>query len=230
MTGMVLSEPVVLCGRAFPALIGIPVANLRVEDARGVAIPFQIDEITGSGDYVGNGGAESNGDSAHSFLQNQDEIVFLWEDADSGSLPAGETGIFRSKRSAEVAITHGAESRRVFIVDDPTIPLSPVTYVSYDERTQYIRTPCYYAQFGADRFHFTRAGIMESGQDRYLDLAKELHLEIVLKTLWGILPIRYNEDNIICMVKRFKAGPIRLIRRGDFYLSLAFSGLRGTGR
>ena len=41
-----LSEPVVLMGRDLPAFIGAPVGNLRIVNARGAAIPFQIDEKT----------------------------------------------------------------------------------------------------------------------------------------------------------------------------------------
>ena len=135
------SEPVILSGSAFPSLAGVPIRGLRVVNSKGVAIPFQIDERTGGGDYIGNGGTESNADSAHATLQNQDEIVFLREDADSESSPAWATGLPGSKRTAVVAIAHdGAKSRRVFMVDDSTIPLSPVSYVFYDERTQYIRT------------------------------------------------------------------------------------------
>ncbi len=223
------SEPVVLSGSAFPSLAGVPIRSLRIVNSKGVAIPFQIDERTGGGDYIGNGGTESNADSAHATLQNQDEIVFLREDADSGNLPAGTTGLPGSKRTAVVAIAQGgAKSRWVFMVDDSTIPLSPVSYVFYDDRTQYIRTPWYYAQFARDRFHFVRAGVMDSSHVRWLDLAKQLRIEIALKTLWGIFPIRYNEDNIICLVNRYKIGPIRLIRRGNFYLRLGFFGLKGS--
>jgi hypothetical protein len=44
--------------------------------------------------------------------------------------------------------------------------------------------------------------------------------------MWGLIPIRYSEDNMVCLVKRFKVGPLRLIRRGDFHLNLGL-GLRG---
>jgi hypothetical protein len=228
MAGSGFSEPVVLSGSAFPSLTGAPIRELRVVTSKGVAIPFQIDERTAGGDYIGSGGPESNADSAHAALQDHDEIVFLREDADSESSSAGATGLVGPRRTAEVAIAHGAGSRRVFLVDDSTIPLSPVRYIFYDERTQDIRTPWYDARFARDRFHFVRAGIMDSGSDRWVDIVKQLRIGIVLKTLWGIFPIRYNEDNIVCLVNRYTIGPIRLIRRGNFYLRLGFLGLKGS--
>ncbi len=219
--------PVVLCGRDFPAFIGVPLGNLRIVDGRGVAIPFQIDEKTLAGDYIGNGGTESNADSAHATLQNQDEIAFLAEDAaPGGGRASGGPGI--PGRAAEIAMTRDGASITAYLVNDPAIRLSPVGYISYDARGQCIRTPWYYAQFGPNRFHFTGAGIAEPGSDRYLDLTRELRIEIVLKTLWGILPVRYNQDNIVCTVRRYKIGPIRLIRRGDFFLMFGFFGLKGS--
>jgi hypothetical protein len=53
-----------------------------------------------------------------------------------------------------------------------------------------------------------------------VDLTNELRIEICFRALWGLIPIHYSEDDIVCLVKRYKAGPIRLIRRGDFYLKL----------
>ena len=222
------AEPVVLIGRDLPAFIGVPVGNLRIVNARGVAIPFQIDEKTAGGDYIANGGVESNADSAHPGLQSQDEIVFLNEDADSSASRAGGFAPGELKRAAPITLTGGSGTKTVYLLNDSTVPLSPVRYVSYDEKTEYVKTPWYYAQFGRNRFHFIRAGIGEGLGDRYFDLTNRLRIEIVLKTLWGILPIRYNEDNIVCTVKRYKVGPVRLIRRGDFYLRLGLFGLKGS--
>ena len=53
-----------------------------------------------------------------------------------------------------------------------------------------------------------------------------MRIEILLRAMWGLIPIRYSEDNMVCLVKRFKVGPLRLIRRGDFHLNLGL-GLRG---
>lgn len=223
-----LSEPVVLMGRDLPAFIGAPVGNLRIVNARGAAIPFQIDEKTAGGDYIANGGVESNADSAHPGLQSQDEIAFLDEDADSSAGRAEGFTPGGSKRAAAITLTTGKGTKTVYLVNDSSVPLSPVRYVSYDEKTEYVKTPWYYAQFGRNRFHFVRAGIGEGSGDKYLDLTNRLHIEIVMKTLWGILPLRYNEENIVCTVKRYKIGPVRLIRRGDFYLRLGLFGLKGS--
>jgi hypothetical protein len=68
---------------------------------------------------------------------------------------------------------------------------------------------------------------MDFGSGRFLNLTNELRVVVALKALWGLLPITYTEENIICKVKRYKIGPLRLIRRGDFYLKMGL-GLKGS--
>ena len=84
----VFSEPVVLRGLMVPSLIGVPVGRLRLVNSKGTAIPFQIDEITAGAEYICPSGRLPNADSANGILARQDEIAFLWEDADTAGLPA----------------------------------------------------------------------------------------------------------------------------------------------
>jgi hypothetical protein len=206
-----------------PELVGASVASLRVVKSTGDPIPFQVDEITDAGEYVCPEGEKPNGDEADGKLDRQDEIVFLWEDADSGDTSGADIGQEpETNRSVLVTITRGNAKRRVWIADDPELQLSTTSYCDYDNAQQYLRTPYYYARFCPDRFHFTQAGVMDFATGSYIDLTKELRVEIMLKILWGLIPIRYTENSMVCHVKRYKAGPVRLIRRGDFYLKLGF--------
>jgi hypothetical protein len=130
-------------------------------------------------------------------------------------------------RMSPIKVKRGGETRSVFVTDDLSIPLSDQWYVMYDDSTRVLRTTRYYAEFAKDRFHFLRAGVKDTRTGKYFDLTNELKIEIVLRALWGLVPIRYNEDNMVCYVKRYKKGPIRLIRRGDFHLSLGL-GVKGS--
>ncbi len=222
------AEPVVINGAMFPELIGTPVSSLRLINSKGISVPFQIDEVTDSGEYVCPQGECPNDKQADGKFDKQDELVFLWEDADTGAGGVGKNANDTTVQgTALMTISHGSENRRLWIVNDPAIPLSAKSYCAYDHAEQYLRTPFYYAQFCRDRFHFTRAGTMDFENGSYLDLTKELRVEIVFKLLWGLIPIRYTEKSIVCHVKRYKAGPVRLIRRGDFYLKLGL-GFKGS--
>lgn len=201
-----------ITGKMLPAHLGSIIQNIRITDHKGVCIPFQIDEVEDN-DYVCTSGKEPN--IGNGILDSADEIVFLWEDADTVG-PANSIGTDQNV----ITLAHGREKRYVYLLHDASIPLSKVSYIQYDERSERIRTPYYYACFGHDRFHFTSAGIKYNAKDAYLDLTNELRIKIFLRALWGLLPITYTEQSIVCLVKRYKAGPVRLIRRGDFYLKL----------
>jgi hypothetical protein len=214
------ADPVIITGKDLPHLLGKPISSIRVLNTAGKAIPFQIDEVTDDGEYVLDRGETPNTGMGTGLLDQKDEIVFLWNDADEVPEPG-----FHHRDL--VRLTRGNSSRAVLISLDPSIPLSTKRYIEYNHATQYVATPYYYASFARNRFHFTKAGVMDFAAGRYVDLTNELRVEILLRTLFGLIPIRYTEENIVCLVRRYKVGPIRLIRRGDFHLNLGF-GVKGS--
>jgi len=221
-----MSEPIVITGAMVPAFLGKPISNLRLVDHRGAAIPFQIDEVTPDDEYVCPLGKEPN--RGNGALDTADEIVFLWEDADtvadSSSKRFADTGQAVKIDSAGecISVGHATQKRYVLLIDNPSIPLSATRYVNYDEKSETVTTPFYYATFGHDRFHFVKAGVRDFTGAAYIDLTDELRIRLYFRALWGLVPISYSEDNMICFVKRYKIGPRRLIRRGDFHLNLGF--------
>jgi hypothetical protein len=214
------AEPIVMNGAMLPEFIGTPLSHLRIVNNKGAAIPFQIDERTVGGEYICNQGERPNADSGNGIFDKQDEIVFLWEDVDSAGAIRVVSPDERPVKRVSIAVRCGEQTRSITIIDDKKVPFSPVSYLTYDHARQYLQTPYFYAQFGVNRFHFTRAGCMDFRTGKFLDLTGELRVEIALRALWGLIPLHYTEENMVCHVTRFKAGPIRLIRRGDFYLKL----------
>ncbi|MFP4164152.1 MAG: hypothetical protein ACLFQB_07435 [Chitinispirillaceae bacterium] len=219
---LVYSEPIVLNGKMLPDLIGEPVRSIRVLDSKGKVIPFQIDEVTPEGEYVLNQGDKPNGADGNGVFDKQDEIVFLWKDADTAGFRPAE-----KKREVLAVVEREGNSRAVMLRVDSSVPLSKKRYIEYNDSKQFINTPYYYADFGKDRFHFTRAGVKNFKTGEYIHLTNELRVKILLKALWGLVPIRYSEENVVCLVRRYKCGPVRLIRRGDFHLNLGL-GVKGS--
>ena len=216
------AEPIIIKGEMVPEFLGMPINTLRLCTGAGEAVPFQIDEITESGEYVCAEGDAPNTDSGNGILDKQDEIVFLWEDCSSDTGFGSGIGVWRS-----IELVRKEKRRRIYITNDTTVPVSKRQYIHYNHSGQMIRTPYFYARFGKDRFHFTSAGVNDPVSGGYIDLTNELRIEILLRALWGLLPIRYSEENVVCLVKRYKSGPIRLIRRGDFHLNLGL-GIKGS--
>jgi len=219
------ASPVILTGKELPKLLGKPVNSLRVLDLEGNAVPFQIDQVTSSGEYVLFDGDKPNAHEARGELGQKDEIVFLWDDASHYN---ENENVSAKKNDGEIVVLSRGKSKRAVIVQsDNSIPLSKKRYIEYDHSKQQIRTPYYYADFGRNRFHFVKAGITDPKTGQYVHLTNELRVEILLRAAWGLIPVRYSEDNIVCLVRRYKAGPIRLIRMGDFHLDLGM-GLKGS--
>lgn len=222
LNGLTWAEPIVLNGSMVSSLLGKPINSLRVLDVAGNVIPFQIDEVTREQEYVCPNGEQPNIEEGNGVLDSSDEIVFLWEDCTPGDTAGSVRGgtVFK--------LTKKGQNRFVWIVEDESVPLSGKKYIDYDDRARLLKTPWYYALFAKDRFHFERAGVVDPGNNgMYYDLTDELSINIRMSALFGLIPIRYTENNLICFVKRWKAGPVRLIRRGDFHLNLGL-GIKGS--
>jgi len=229
LTTVCSAEPIVLKGAWVPQLLGKPVASIRICDTTGNPIPFQIDEMTADGEFVCNSGTEPNSTAGNGVLDSLDEIVFMREDGTRCEFlpPHREQVTIGGSVWYPLWVTSASGTFAVRIASDATQPLSIVKYVSYDHTTQLLTAPRYYAAFAPNRFHFTRAGVRCGEGGGWTHLTRELKVEISLKALWGMLPIHYTEDNMICYVKRYKVGPIRCIRRGDFHLRLGL-GVKGS--
>jgi hypothetical protein len=118
LAGALHSEPIVITGKMLPENLGAIIKNIRITDHRGASIPFQIDEVEDN-DYVCTSGKEPN--IGNGLLDTADEIVFLWEDADTIG-PANRMG----KGQDVITVTHGRENRYVYLSNDASIPLSHI--------------------------------------------------------------------------------------------------------
>ncbi|HEX3020616.1 MAG TPA: hypothetical protein VHP36_09945 [Chitinispirillaceae bacterium] len=223
-SSIISAEPIVIKGGAAKKLLGTPIEKIRFCTRDHKPVVFQIDEMTPDGEYVCSQGEQPNSDSGNGVLDPQDEMVFLWEDC---QVVCMWDSLDSDGSLTRLLIKRGDEVREVFVCADSSIPITSQCYIQYDHESRMLKTPWYYAQFAEDRFHFVKAGVKNADADKYVDLTDELRIEILLRALWGLIPIRYSEDNMVCLVKRFKIGPLRLIRRGDFHLNLGL-GLRGS--
>jgi hypothetical protein len=224
------AEPIIIKGSMVPDLLGLPLSELRVCSGDGRCIPFQVDECTADGEYICNQGKDPNSNSGNGLLDDQDEIVFLRKDCDFcpdtlSDYPASVGG--KNVIVHTLIINEHEKCRRIYCTNDTGIHLSDKKYIYYDHEKQYLETTHYYAQFGKDQFHFLRAGLLNSGNNTWVHLCRELRVELMLKAFWGLLPIHYTENNLVCYVRRYKVGPVRLIRRGDFHLRIGL-GVKGS--
>lgn len=212
-----------------PGLLWTPLSELSVTDAYGAAIPFQIDEVTSGGEYVCDKGEAPNTADGNGVLDPQDEIVFMAEDATSGepSRWAGSGEAVKGGQVVPVLVGDGNNRHSACVRRGKRLRGVPKGYIAYDADLEKLVTPFYYARFGHNRFHFVQAGVMDFERGDFIDLTNEMRIIIYVRLFWGLLPIRFTEENMICLVKRYKVGPIRLVRRGDFHLNVGL-GLKGS--
>lgn len=226
LSGMVGAEPVVIRGTQVPSMLGSAIGEIRLMNHAGRDIPFQIDEVTSDGEYVLPSGTQPNDSAGNGVLDAQDEIVFMRDDISGvGPTVTSEAGLWGAP-ALEVRVGDEGSYDVLLMARGGVAGVPRESRITYEPASQQIRTPHYTAAFGRDRFHFVQAGVHDSSGG-YTLLARELRIEISLRAFWGIVPIRYTEESIVCVVQRYKAGPIRLIRRGDFHLKLGL-GIKGS--
>jgi hypothetical protein len=214
-----------MSGSMFPQFIGVPLEQLRVVSLNGKPIPFQIDEKTASGEYICPEGESPNTDSSNGVLDDRDELVFLFEDATI--IPQGSTAFTGGETAVVCTLVAGSQRRGVALIRSKNLPRSSRRHIRYTHSRRRIETSYFYAVFGNNRFHFVNAGVFDPESGEYQDITNELRISIYLRFLWGLIPLNYTEESIVCTVKRYKCGPIRLIRRGDFHLNVGL-GIKGS--
>jgi len=224
---IVVSQPIVIKGEMIRELCNAPISSLRLCTSEKMPIPFQVDELTETGNYICDKGDEPNADSSNGILDPKDEIVFLQEDCQPYDSSAGTMVNSGGGVYYPLIIRSQQKSSVIYITRDTSVTLSAKRYIAYDHEKQYVKTPYYYAQFGKNRFHFTNAGVWDPSENQFIHITNELAIAIHLKALWGLIPINYTENNLVCIVKQYKCGPVRLIRGGNFHLNLGL-GLKGS--
>ena len=224
------AEPVVVSAELLAPLHGVALSHLFVTDIHGKPIPFQIDEVTPHGEYVLDRGNEPNQHEGNGVLDGLDELVFLAQDASpvSASASVEIPDAWRSEGEALAVYIGEGKRRRAVVVRQSATPPPPLPGVlTYTHDEALLRTPYYYAQFGRDRFHFVNAGVRDFENGRYIDLTNEMRIIIHVRLFWGLFAVTYTEESMVCVVKRYKVGPLRLIRRGDFHLNVGL-GVKGS--
>jgi hypothetical protein len=204
-----------------PSLLGTPVAHLRVFDTRGAPVVFQIDEVDADGEYICAHGSAPNDHKANGRFDANDELVFLSQDCTAEHPCDTSAPQNRTDGIAVSSIGTSSHDWQVYISTDSAAPRSGMKYIDYIPDEEIVSTPFYTAQFAKKRFHFVKAGVKMPSDSIYDMWIDRLRIRIHVKLLWGLIPVNYNEESIHCTVTRYKCGPVRLIRHGDFSLKLA---------
>ena len=219
-------------GKQAPTLRNVRTSAIRVYAFTGTSakpIPFQVDERDHRQRWVIDRGPEPNRDDSPGVFDENDAVVFLNRDlgtnAPASALPAG------AERWLEVRIGDAVKPLGfayvgVFAKQAPAIGPDP-GYVRYD--------------WGLDRVFGQRYAVGFDGPlpnhiafvDRLGDWG-ENRLEAVrargeARLFGGLITIQRDESAIEVEREGYRAGPVRAIRRGNYWIRLPL-GFRARGR
>lgn len=218
-------QSAVLTGGALSCLARKPAANTVVVACRDAAcrpIPWQLDERDAEGRLCLDQGQEPNRDDPEGIIDENDEILWMAEDAGRRMRPeeipaALVCGVEVSQRFG------AADEGWVYVFVEPeAAPRSTQAYVQYDPQTDIVTGARVGLGFGGPTPEYFA---LRPPQDRpWVNLLDRLKVRASAR-FFGIIPLGRDEGDLRTELVAWKAGPIRVIRRQRQWVVLGW-GLR----
>ena len=216
-------DPVIVQTSGLRDLSDQSTANLRLyaaQDGVLVPIPFQFDARDKQGDLE----FPEEPSAAEATFDDNDELIFMAKDTGdrltASDLPAG------AGRAVEIQVTDPQTDERgwaymVHFPNEPPPP-SPVTYATFDPKTNTARTQFYTIEYFPGHNFFTGMSITPAAGGSGENLLDRLKVRISLT--FSMLLIRWSpmftEEDFGVSIDGIKNGPVRAVRRVRQWLKL----------
>lgn len=216
------SLPAVIRGGELSPFIGKSNESLRIYANWGSGlqpIPFQIDEKNPKGLFVLDGIPANPPDEDPGKLDNNDELVFMLEDAGlkthQGLWPKGYD------TAREVELTDAIDGRKgyiyLFSFASPP-PKSQIVHIRYDSGKDEVESA--YIRFGFLKSHpfiFNNARISEYeggklGSGKAVNLLDRLKVRLTARAVGELVTLRFTEEDFKGQLIGVRVGPVRVIR------------------
>jgi len=217
-------DPVVILPAALKPMEGKKIAELAVfafNDGQFVPIPFQVDERGGDGLFVYTAGPQGKG-GGDSQYNGKDELVFMaW---DTGDQAPGKDFPCQPKDSAEVAVSDGAGTGWVYVVechDKP--PRSAVDYVRQeaDATHDWVRTDRYAFAEPKGQSYFDRLCLRGPSGKVGPNLVDRLKGRGNLTAAGGMVKLHPNEADAKGSLLAYIDGPVRVVHHMKAYVQFS---------
>ncbi len=216
-----------LKGSRLPGLSGDKIDQIRISafrDGALEAIPFQIDEYDDEGNLMLSGGKEARSDPKTDFDEND---LVMFQARDLGPRASASALEHSGSRTWEVYVTDPVDdsSGWVYITCSPDpAPLSSMTYVRYtlEEGTvDNVDTSYYSIHYPWGAYYADEMVLYPSSSDgEGTDFLDRLKTRGTFAMFFSLLKVKVNEEKMSAKVVGYRDGPIRLVRRLNYWADL----------
>ena len=222
---MIHSAPIVIEAFTIKSANYEPISNYRLfatlPSGEAVVIPFQIDEINSTGDFVLDRGNPITKFQGNGVFDGADQLAFMGNDVGEAKVPT----IWKFKKPDKlfeikyVTIKDKNKSGAVYLgiyTSSPPPPLSTKSYVRFNERTSTVSTDKFTYQFDTDNYLLSKFVSMKRGPSMNIPVinSSTFYLKGDLKYF---LTFEINQKDIGSKLESYKLGPIRDIFRIHFH-------------
>lgn len=222
-----IDDPVVVEGKALAPMMGAGLdrLSLMVWKADGFKpVPFQVDEKDDKDEYVFTEGDKIKLDSDPN-LDANDELIFMVFDAGDrcpdGSAPTD------AEKGVELEIVDPVDGGRAWVylfAFEKDAPHSEKDYVKSiivrERRVRRLEAKNYIMETVKNAIYYNYLSLIHSDGTRSPDLVDRLKIRCIVSIFFNTIKIPLDFDKLIkTKVTAWKDGPVRVISRGQGYLS-----------
>ena len=222
-----VSDVISLEGRSLPAFLGRSRQGIRLLALRGgrlEPIPFQIDEQDAEGRPVLPGGPQATADPDPSFDAN-DLLLFMAHDLGDRLSPGAQGSVGALVHEIEVTdpTADGAKGWAYALWDVDPPPPCDRDYVRYnfeEGRTDDVDAQHYSIHYPWGQYYPDTIFIPEESGGTGVDFIDRFKARGTVKLFFSLMSIRVTEDRMETRVAAYTDGPIRVIRRVEYWANL----------
>lgn len=226
--GKIHSAPIIISANQIRSANYELISNYRLfassPSGEAIIIPFQIDEINATGDFVLDRGNPITKFQGNGIFDGIDELTFMGEDVGVVKIPT----VWKFKKPDKLIeikyVTSkdknktGAVYLGIYTSSNPP-PLSTKSYVKFNERTSTVSTDKFTYQFDTDNYLLSKFVSMKRGRSMNIPVinSSTFYLKGDLKYF---LTFEINQKDIGSNLESYKLGPIRNIFRIHFHYTI----------
>ncbi len=226
-------DVIIMQGEQIPGLCGKAREKIRVlalKDGLLEPIPFQIDERNKENELVFSHGPMASADQDPAFDGND---LLLFMASDMGDQASAEGVALPGSYAEEIKAIDPLDGSRAWgyaVYSPEPLPLNPTDYVRYTiqpEKIDNVDAQHYSIYYPWGQYYTDTEFIPPASGGTGVDFLDRLKARGSFKLFFSLFTIRLTEDRMGSQVSAYLDGPIRVMRRVDYWAKFGF-GIRSS--